>query len=325
MIAEKSILDTIENGILLVTADLKVLFWNRWLALHTGISKEAALDQSLAALFPNTDFSLLKRKVKISLKMGSSTFTNSSVEKYIIPIKLQKITKSIFTHMRQDVVITPVDGEQVSIIIYDASPLLEAKAIINDHLQAMEKQATTDTLTGCYNRKMFNDLLKSECKKALRHNKAFSLVILDIDNFKAVNDTYGHLAGDEVLKEIARIAGKTIRASDAFARWGGEEFAVLLPETDLEGGAVLADKIRRHVSDHPFSMAGHLTCSFGVAQFQGNQPQDGLISNADWALYHAKNHGKNQVAVFDQGTTRTWQRQCPDLPGSGATPSPHTP
>jgi diguanylate cyclase (GGDEF)-like protein len=306
MIDEKSILDTIENGILIVTADLKILSWNRWLVLHTGIDKEEAIDNLLPSLFPATNFNLLKRKVKIALKLGSSTFTNSSVEKFIIPIKLQKITKSIFKHMRQDVVITPLNSEQASIIIYDASPLLEAKAIINDHLQVMEKQATTDTLTGCYNRKMFNDLLKSEYKKSARHNKKFSLVILDIDNFKAVNDTYGHLIGDEVLIELAAIAKETIRESDIFARWGGEEFSVLLPETDLEGGAVLADKMRRNIKAHRFDKVGNLTCSFGVAQFKTEEPRDALISNADWALYHAKNHGKNQVAIFDQGELRTW-------------------
>ncbi len=307
MLDEKSILDTIENGILIVTADLKILSWNRWLVLHTGISKEEAIDNQLPALFSDTNFNLLKRKVKIALKLGSSTFTSSSVEKFIIPIPLQKITKSIFHHMRQDVVITPLHDSQVSIIIYDATPLLEAKAIINDHLLVMEKHATTDTLTGCYNRKMFNDMLKSEVKKAARHDKKFTLVLLDIDNFKSVNDTYGHMIGDEVLKELAVIAKETIRESDIFARWGGEEFSVLLPETELEGGAVLAEKIRANVKAHRFGKAGNLTCSFGVAQYSPDDPRDTLISNADWALYHAKNHGKNQVAVFDQGEIKTWQ------------------
>ncbi len=306
MLAEQDILDTIENGILIVTADLKVLFWNRWLVTHTGISKEEAADNLLAALFPATGFNILKRKVKIAFKLNSSTFTSSSVEKFIIPIRLQNITKSIFRHMRQDVVITPLANGQASIVIYDTTPLLEAKSTINDQLVAMEKQATTDPLTGCYNRKMFNDLLKSEAKKAERHDKKFSLVILDIDNFKSVNDTYGHLIGDEVLKEITVVAHSAIRQSDIFCRWGGEEFAILLPETDIEGAAILADKIRLNIKAHRFSKAGNLTCSFGVAQFSQGEPRDSLISNADWALYHAKNHGKNQVALFDQGEIRTW-------------------
>lgn len=306
MLAEETLLDTIENGVLLVTPDLKILFWNNWLALHTGISKEEASANSLQSLFPDTSFNILKRKIKIALKLNSSTFTSSSVEKFIIPIKLQSITKSIFRHMRQDVVITPLKNGRISIIIYDTTPLLEAKAIIHDQLLAMEKQATTDTLTGCFNRKMFNELLNSEAKKTTRHSKEFSLIILDIDNFKSVNDTYGHLTGDEVLKDLTAIARNTIRESDIFARWGGEEFAVLLPQTNLEGGAILAEKIRHTIKSHRFGQAGHLTCSFGVAQYKPDEPRDTLISNADWALYHAKNHGKNQVAVFDQGEIRTW-------------------
>lgn len=305
---EKTILDTIENGILIVNTDLKILFWNRWLVLHTGITKEEAEDNFLSNLFPATNFNLLKRKVKIAVKLGSSTFTSSSVEKFVIPIKLKKISTSIFRHMRQDTVITPLEDEQTSIIIYDTTPLLEAKAIIDDQLLAMEKQATTDPLTGCYNRKMFNDLFRSETKKATRHNKKFSLIILDIDNFKSVNDTYGHLTGDEVLKKIASLACASIRESDIFARWGGEEFAVLLPETDMEGGAVLAEKIRVNIKNHHFDQAGNLTCSFGVCQYNAEEVGDTLISNADWALYHAKNHGKNQVAVFDQGDIRTWHQ-----------------
>ncbi|MEN8257896.1 MAG: sensor domain-containing diguanylate cyclase [Thermodesulfobacteriota bacterium] len=304
----KFILDTIENGILIVNKDLQVLFWNKWLAYHTGINKEEAQDHFLTELFPDANFTQLKRKVKIASTLNSSTFTSSLVDKYVIPIRLNKITKSIFTHMRQDVVITPLTEGQISIIIYDTSPLLEAKTIIDKQLHAMEKQATTDALTMCYNRKMFNDLLNAEVKKAGRHKKPLSLVILDIDNFKSVNDTHGHLIGDEVLKEMTAITRETIRESDIFARWGGEEFSILLPETVLEGGATLAEKVRSCIRSHRFNKVGNLTCSFGVAEFIPGEPKDTLISNADWALYHSKNNGKNQVAVFEDGEIRTWHK-----------------
>jgi diguanylate cyclase (GGDEF)-like protein len=304
----KSILDTIENGILIVNKDLGVLFWNKWLAFHTGISKEEAQNHPLTELFPDTNFNQLKRKVKIASTLNSSTFTSSSVDKYVIPILLNKITKSIFTHMRQDVVITPLKEDQISIIIYDTSPLLEAKTIIDEQLHLMEKQATTDTLTQCYNRKMFNDLLSVEVKKAERHGKPLSLVILDIDNFKSVNDTHGHLVGDEVLKEMAAITRSAIRESDIFARWGGEEFSILLPETALEGGAILAEKVRSCIKSNRFNKVGNLSCSFGVAELIPDEPKDTLISNADWALYHSKNNGKNQVAAYENGEIRTWHK-----------------
>jgi len=205
-------------------------------------------------------------------------------------------------------VITPLDNDEVSIIIYDATPLLEAKAIIKDQLLLVEQQATTDTLTGCYNRKMFNDLLSAEEIKAFRHDKIFSLIIFDIDNFKSVNDTFGHLVGDEVLKVVATLAMKTIRGSDIFARWGGEEFTILLPETRLAGAAILADKVRAIIALHDFGKPGHKTCSFGVAEFCAEQEEQSLINNADRAMYHAKNNGKDQVAIFDHGSISTWEK-----------------
>lgn len=308
MTDETAILDIIENGIFIADRDLTIRFWNTWLVTHTGITKDKAQGRQLDDLFSDTSFKLLKRKVKIALKLKSSTFTNSTVDKYILPIELKRITKSIFQFMRQDVVITPLNDNEVSIIIYDTSPLLEAKSVINDQLLLVQKQATTDPLTKCYNRKMFNDLLTAEAERADRYGTIFSLIIFDIDNFKSVNDTYGHLVGDEVLKELVTISSKTTRKSDIFARWGGEEFTILLPETRLSGAVSVAEKMRITISGHDFGVPGHKTCSFGVAGYSPKEETDNLIRNADKALYHAKNNGKNQVAVFDQGEIKTWQK-----------------
>lgn len=305
MTNETAILDIIENGIFIADRDLTIRFWNTWLCVHTGIAKDKAQGSRLDELFPDTSFTLLKRKVKIALKLKSSTFTNSTVDKYVLPIELKRITTSIFQYMRQDVVITPLNENEVSIIIYDASPLLEAKSVINDQLLLVQKQATTDSLTQCYNRKMFNDLLAAESKRADRYGIIFALIIFDIDNFKSVNDTYGHLAGDEVLKALVAISINTIRKCDNFARWGGEEFTILLPETSLPGAVSVAEKMRTTIAAYDFGEPGHKTCSFGIAQYSPEEGTNTLISNADKALYYAKNNGKNQVAVFDQGEIKS--------------------
>ena len=308
MADETTILDIIENGIFIADRDLTIRFWNTWLAIHTGITKETAQGCQLDELFADTSFKLLKRKIKIALKLKSSTFTNSTVNEYMLPIELKRITKSIFRYMRQDVVITPLNDNEVSVIIYDTSPIMEAKSVINDQLLLVQKQAVTDSLTQCYNRVMFNDLLNVEMKRADRNGTAFSIVIFDIDNFKDVNDTYGHLVGDEVLKGLAAISLKTIRRSDTFARWGGEEFTVLLPETNLLEAATVAEKMRTIIAGHHFGEAGCKTCSFGVAQYLPEEEKNTNINNADIALYHAKYNGKNQVAFFDQGEIRIWKK-----------------
>lgn len=303
---ETDILDIIENGLFISDAELNIIFWNRWLAIQTGVPKGEALGKRLDQLFPETSFSILKRKIRIALRLNSSTFMNSSVERYVIPIKLTRITKSIFRHMRQDVVITPLNDTDVGIIIYDVSPLLEAQSIIDEQLKLLERRAKIDGLTQCYNKYMFNEILSVEIKKAKRYGHTFSLILFDIDNFKIVNDTYGHLEGDHVLKELAAICAKGIRESDIMARWGGEEFCVLLPGAGIRRAATLGDRLREIIEAHDFGTSGHQHCSFGISQYNAGTDANLLVENADKALYHAKENGKNQVAVFDQNQTTTW-------------------
>lgn len=297
-VVKTDILDTLENGVIIMDKDLNILFWNRWLAVHTGIGQEKAQGQQLTKLFPDTSFSILKRKIRIAFTLRTPAFMNASVEKYLIPIKLNKITKSIFCFMRQDSVITILDDTQVAVLIYDATPLLEANAVIETQLKLVEKQARIDGLTQCYNKTMFNKLLAIEIKKADRHNYTFSMIILDIDNFKTVNDTFGHLAGDDVLKQLATICSQNIRKSDVFARWGGEEFCILLPQTALDNAVAVADKLRRVVAANDFGEAGPQQCSFGVAQYAKESRKADLVRHADEALYHAKHNGKNRVAAY---------------------------
>ncbi|MFT5698647.1 MAG: diguanylate cyclase (GGDEF)-like protein [Desulforhopalus sp.] len=303
---EISILDIIESGVILANEDLTIQFWNKWLVINTGIVKDTAQGRQLDELFPETSFKLLKRKVKIALKLKSSAFTSSTVDRYVIPIKLKKITKSHFQYMRQDVVITPLNTNVVSIIIYDMTPLLEAQKVISDQLALVQIQATTDQLTGCYNRKMFHDLLVSETARASRYGTRFSVIIFDIDDFKSVNDNYGHLVGDTVLKALSTIASLSIRINDVFARWGGEEFTILLPETDLYGAAVVAEKVRRKIAAHDCGEPGHKTCSFGVAQFSSDKDINSIIFYADKAMYQAKENGKNQVVIYSDGRMIKW-------------------
>lgn len=306
MIDEAKILDTAENGILVVDSNLTIRFWNNWLAVNTHIKKENAHGLSLEDVFPETSFKMLKRKIKIALKLKASAYVNSTVDKYIIPIRLEKITSSRFRFMRQDAVITALDDKEVSVIIYDTTSLVEAKAVIDEHLEIVKKQASTDQLTGCYNRKIFHELLDAETARAIRHSCKFSVVIFDIDNFKSVNDTFGHLVGDEVLKEVATAGSSGIRKSDTFARWGGEEFIILLPETSLVQATVVAEKVRCSIAKQDYGEAGRQTCSFGVAEFIITDPADVnlIIYRADKALYYAKENGKNMVAMYVEGEVR---------------------
>lgn len=155
--------------------------------------------------------------------------------------------------------------------------------------------ATTDMLTGISNRRKFHEMLERELSKAKRYGTPFSLIMYDIDRFKQVNDLFGHDAGDEVLKTVTGIVSRNIRTEDMHARWGGEEFMILTPETGVNAVRVLAEKLRLKIASHPFGQVGNVTVSFGLAQFEAEDDAASLARKADEALYLAKENGRNRV------------------------------
>ena len=154
-----------------------------------------------------------------------------------------------------------------------------------------------DHLTGLLNRRRIAQLLDNEMRRALRYDSTFSVILMDIDNFKAVNDRFGHQAGDTVLKKIADVIRKGVRATDLIGRWGGEEFIILSPETDVAGGVSLAEKMRTLLEAADFDEVGGMTASFGVAAFNQGDDVEAIIGRADAGLYAAKYGGKNRTEV----------------------------
>lgn len=160
-----------------------------------------------------------------------------------------------------------------------------------------EELSITDRLTGLYNRLKLDELFEANLHTAQRHNTAFSIILLDIDKFKTVNDTFGHQVGDEVLKEFSTLLKNNIRTEDILGRWGGEEFLILAPGSDLNAATSLAEKLRQSVANHSFKTIGHKTSSFGVSSFYWGDDQKSMVSRADEALYRAKENGRNRVEV----------------------------
>jgi diguanylate cyclase (GGDEF)-like protein/PAS domain S-box-containing protein len=165
--------------------------------------------------------------------------------------------------------------------------------------ELLEKQATTDALTGIFNRMKFNKSFTNEIQRAQRYNTPLSLIIFDIDHFKQVNDTYGHLAGDSVLKNLVRLVASNLREIDIFARWGGEEFVIQTPETSLDGAIKLAEKLRSKIENHDFTEPEKITTSFGVTTLKKGDNTISFINRADEALFRAKEGGRNQVVYME--------------------------
>jgi diguanylate cyclase (GGDEF)-like protein len=177
-------------------------------------------------------------------------------------------------------------------------PLLIGGRVIRREQALHEKVirlSQEDHLTGLLNRRRITELLEAELQRALRYRTALSLVLMDIDHFKAVNDRLGHQAGDRVLTRIAEIVRSRVRASDLVGRWGGEEFIILSPQTDIGGSVSLAEDIRVRLASADLGEAGTKTASFGVTTFAAGDDIETMIARADAALYAAKQGGRNRT------------------------------
>jgi diguanylate cyclase (GGDEF)-like protein len=161
--------------------------------------------------------------------------------------------------------------------------------------KVLRRLSSRDALTGIYNRQRFEEELRRAIKHAQRYGTQLSLVLFDIDNFKAVNDGYGHLVGDKVLVEFVSIVGTEIRETDFFARWGGEEFALILPGADKRDATLLANRLRDRICSTYINPVGQITCSFGIDSYRQGDDCETLFKRVDRLMYIAKQAGKDQV------------------------------
>lgn len=184
-----------------------------------------------------------------------------------------------------------VEKQKLHIIIFDE--------ITNElkNIEALEEKASKDSLTKLFNRGKFDDVLSKEISIANSIEAPLSIIFLDIDNFKTINDTYGHDVGDSVLIAIAEILASATRQGDFVARWGGEEFIITLRSTNVARASILAEKIRESVEAHNFGDAGKQTVSLGVSEYIFNESKESLLKRVDEALYKAKSSGRNRVVL----------------------------
>jgi diguanylate cyclase (GGDEF)-like protein/PAS domain S-box-containing protein/putative nucleotidyltransferase with HDIG domain len=189
----------------------------------------------------------------------------------------------------------PPDAERILQVFADLAALAVANASARETLA---RQATTDPVTGLANHRAFHEKLREEIVRARRHDRQLNLVLLDLDHFKQVNDTYGHPAGDRALREVARRLRGQARDSELIARIGGEEFAWLIPEADAQGAYQAAERGRRAVNERPFDGIGRLSISAGVAALTPELDHSGLVHCADRALYWAKDGGRDSTFLY---------------------------
>ncbi len=293
--------DMINIGLVVLDADLKVHFWNRWMALHSGITAEEITGQSLFSFFPDLENARFQRNCRSVFAFGNFAFFSQKLHRYLFPFRPSYAYQSSYDFMQQSCTMGPIrDGDKnISHIFLSVRDVTEV-ASYEEQLMEMNRK---DSLTEIYNRRFFEKKLQEEFIRSQRHGRPLSLVMLDIDHFKSVNDNHGHQAGDEILKAFAAKISKRIRKADLFARYGGEEFCCLLPETNGCSALKLAEDLCAIVANEPWRCKDHeleVTISVGVAERQEDMADfEMLLKKADDALYLAKSEGRNRAILFD--------------------------
>lgn len=185
---------------------------------------------------------------------------------------------------------------------------IELAITIADLFQAVKEQAITDGMTGLYNRRYFEEYIKKEAIRAMRQNQKFTVIGLDLDHLKQINDTYGHNYGDIAIKAIAEVLKNNARSIDIAARMGGEEFNLILPGVDIEGGCIAAERIRKAIESVELEKIGHITASLGVATYPDQSDDlEELLELTDQAMYESKRNGRNRVTIAKPSYETSWQ------------------
>ena len=185
---------------------------------------------------------------------------------------------------------------------------IELAITIADLFQAVKEQAITDGMTGLYNRRYFEEYIKKEAIRAMRQNQKFTVIGIDLDHLKQINDTYGHNYGDIAIKAIAEVLKNNARSIDIAARMGGEEFNLILPGVDIEGGCIAAERIRKAIESVELEKIGHITASLGVATYPDQSDDlEELLELTDQAMYESKRNGRNRVTIAKPSYETSWQ------------------
>lgn len=248
-----------------------------------------------ASNFPNEIEYMDMRTQEIKNNQSVSTMVLNSQGKPLYYLKMQG-RRTLTEHGYLDSVFTDSDLNVLDVYINQSSMVLDKiKAYAK-----MERMALTDSLTGLYNRHYAYMRIKQEVKRANRENYPVSILFVDIDKFKSINDTFGHDIGDLALKHLATVLKQVTREYDIAIRWGGEEFVLFLPNTTEEGAYALAERLRHNIEISNFQYC-KMTASLGIATYpQDNLNIEKVISFADTALYHSKQTGRNRVTVYSQ-------------------------
>jgi len=305
------IANQLNTGILVLDAEYNIVLWNRFLQVHTDKVANNIIGQSIFIAFPEVPERWLSRKLGSVLQLNTPSFCSWQQRHHLFELPHTRPITTDSEFMAQNCTFLPIETDgivkNICILIEDVTDVCHYQTQLQKTLDELAKISRIDGLTQIYNRRHWQESLEQEYAKAQRHDKKLSLIMLDLDYFKLLNDNYGHQCGDMVLIEVSALISSLLRVEDVFGRYGGEEFAIILPETELSGAMDLAQRICNSIATKDLTYKDHnikVTVSLGVAQLSaGESNYEALITQSDSALYQAKGQGRNQACSADFSTS----------------------
>ncbi|HEY9053108.1 MAG TPA: diguanylate cyclase [Gammaproteobacteria bacterium] len=303
-------LQNIDVGLVVLDREYNIQVWNSFMENHSGLSPSHTIGQNLFKLFTEIPDTWFKRKAESVFLLNNRAFTTWEQRPYLFKFKNYRPITGIAAFMYQNITLIPlvsVDSQvnHIGIMIYDATDMAVNKLrleLANDQLESLSR---TDRLTRLYNRGYWEECISQEFERFRRTGQTCSLVMFDIDHFKKVNDTYGHQAGDEVIRLTADLLVKNKRTTDIAGRYGGEEYAVILLDTSAQNSMTFAERLRKDIERQCVTHDGNeikYTISLGIAELVGTMTDyKQWIVCSDRALYEAKKSGRNQTVIYKAG------------------------
>jgi diguanylate cyclase (GGDEF)-like protein len=302
-------LQNIDIGLVVLDRDYNIQVWNSFMENHSAMTPGSVINKNIFNLFPDVSEAWFKRKLETVFLLNNRSFTIWEQRPYLFRFKNYRPITSAPDFMYQNSTLIPLlsaDGEvnHVGVIIYDVTNVAINSQRLQQANQQLEHLSRTDRLTQLLNRGYWEECLKQEYNRIRRTGVASSLVIFDIDHFKNVNDSYGHQAGDDVIRMTAQKLMDTQRNTDISGRYGGEEFVIILIETHADGAHYFAERLRKKIEELTIEYEKNpinFTISLGIAEYKKDlKDYSEWLERADRALYEAKNTGRNRSVRYSK-------------------------
>ncbi|MFN2308675.1 MAG: diguanylate cyclase [Gammaproteobacteria bacterium] len=296
----------LDVGLMVLDREYRVRLWNGFMENHSGQPSVNLIGKPLFELFPDLPEAWFRRKAESVFLLESRAFTTWEQRPYLLRFKNYRPITGLAEFMYQNITLIPLvspDGRinHIGVIIYDVTDIAIGKRALEAANADLARLSRTDRLTGLNNRGYWEECLRAEFARFQRSKHPSTLIMFDIDHFKQVNDTYGHQAGDEVIRLTAQTLLNSIRTTDIAGRYGGEEFVVILTDTPAEQSLYLAERLRSRIEALIVQFDAleiRYTISLGVAQAHSEMEEySQWLAAADQALYQAKHGGRNQTVV----------------------------